>query len=140
MQKWQPTHALLLSVSGGENQTKARYQYQVNGVSHENDRVYVAHFSDNIGSYHEDLLTWLRNLQRTGKPVPVWVNPLDSRQAVIDRDMRWGLFAFMGGFCSVFIAIGLLVVYFSVTPTEKSAAFKRPSLLTLREEWKKRQR
>lgn len=135
MQSWQPARARLLSVSGSENQTEARYQYQVNGVTYQADRVYVAAFSDNIGSYHSDMLARLSNQQRTGEPIGVWVNPIDPQQSVIDRDMRWGLFVLMSGFCSIFVLIGLLISYASVTFKEKASVHKRPSLSTLRKEW-----
>ncbi len=135
MQSWHPTQAQLLSVSGGEKQTRALYRYQYNGVTYEGDRVYVAVFSDNIGSYHSDLLARLRNIERAGDPVTVWVNPDYPAQAVIDRDMRWGLFAFMSGFCSIFIVIGLVVAYASITSKNKGNKFNRPSLLALRKEW-----
>ena len=129
----------LLSVSGSENQTEARYRYRRNGVTYQGDRVYVASLNDNIGSYHPDLLARLKSQQRTGEPVDVWVNPIDPQQAVIDRDMRWGLFALMTGFCSIFIFIGLLISYVSMTAKNDAGGFKRPSLSTLRKEWGQRQ-
>ena len=116
MQNWQPTYAQLLSVSGEENQTRASYRYDYDGNSYQSDRVYVAELNDNIGSYHADLLERLRSQLNAGEPILVWVNPLIPRQAVIDRDMRWGLFALMSVFCSVFIFIGLLVSYISIRP------------------------
>ena len=67
MQQWQPTEARLLSVTGSENQTKARYRYQADGVVYEGDRVYVASSNDNIGSYQRELLAWLNTLQRAGE-------------------------------------------------------------------------
>jgi hypothetical protein len=135
MQSWQPARARLLSVSGSENKTEARYQYQVNGATYQGDRVYVAAFSDNIGSYHSDMLTRLGNQERTDEPIGVWVNPIDPQQSVIDRDMRWGLFVLMSGFCSIFIFVGLLISYASVTSKDEPSGHKRPSLSTLRKEW-----
>ncbi len=137
MQDWQPTYAQLLSVSGEENKTRASYRYDYDGNSYQSNRVYVAELNDNIGSYHADLLKRLRSQLNAGEPIPVWVNPLIPRQAVIDRDMRWGLFALMSAFCSVFIFIGLLVSYISIRPEKNQPGFKRPSLLALRKEWKK---
>jgi hypothetical protein len=138
MQSWQPAQARLLSVSGSENQTEARYRYRINGVTYQDDRVYVAKFNDNIGSYHRDLLARLKSQQRAGEPVHVWVDPMDPQQAVIDRDMRWGLFALMGGFCSIFVLVGLLISYASITSRSKADGSKRPSLSTLRNEWNQR--
>ena len=138
MQNWQLTYAQLLSVSGDDNQTRARYRYNYDGHSYQGDRVYVADINDNIGSYHADLLKRLRGQLHAGEPIPVWVNPLIPQQAVIDRDMRWGLFALMTVFCSVFIFIGLLVTYISIRSEKNQSGFKQPSLLVLRKEWKQR--
>jgi hypothetical protein len=135
MQQWQPARAYLTSVQGGERYTKARYQYQFNGTAFEGDRATVTTFNDNIGSYHEDFSAWLRARQRAGEPVPIWVNPAKPAQAVIDRDMRWGLFALMSGFCSAFILIGLLVIYAGLSASDKAAKTRRPSLTELRKEW-----
>ena len=55
MQDWCSTQAVLLSVSGAENSTEACYRYQVRGNEYLGDRVYVAEFNDNIGTYHQDL-------------------------------------------------------------------------------------
>jgi len=140
MQNWQPAYAQLLLVSGSENATLASYRYNFDGISYQAERVYVAKFNDNIGSYHVDLLNHLRNQYSEGQFIPIWVNPLNPQQAVIDRDMRWGLFTLMTGFCSVFILIGLLVIYAGIRPGKNPSAFKRPSLLALREEWKQKRR
>lgn len=138
MRNWQPDYAHLLEVSGSENQTRARYRYEVNGISYQGDRVYVAQFNDNIGSYHNNLLQRLRTQRQAGQPVPIWINPFNPRQSVIDRDMRWGLFSLISGFCSIFIIIGLLVGYATIRPSKQDKHFKRPSLLELRDEWKKK--
>lgn len=139
MQNWQPAYAHLLKVSGSENQTQARYRYEVNGISYQGDRVYVAQFNDNIGSYHNNLLNRLRDQRRAGQAVPIWVNPFNPSQSVIDRDMRWGLFALMSAFCSFFIIIGMLVSYAIIRPGKNRAGFNKPSLLALRQEWNRKQ-
>ncbi|WP_419612819.1 DUF3592 domain-containing protein [Thiolapillus sp.] len=79
MQSWLPIDAQLLEVRGAENETKARYRYSVDGHVYQNDRVYVATFNDNIGSYHQDLTRCLQNLKNQGRPVNIWYNPDDSK-------------------------------------------------------------
>ena len=138
MRNWQPVDAHLLEVSGSENQTRARYRYEVNGISYQGDRVYVAQFNDNIGSYHNNLLHRLRSQRQAGQFVSIWINPFNPSQSIIDRDMRWGLFALMSGFCSIFVIIGLLVAYATIRSGTQVEHFKRPSLLELRDEWKKK--
>ncbi len=139
MQQWQPAYAQLLSVSGGENYTHAHYRYQVNGATFTGERVYVSDFNDNIGAYHSNLLNRLHNHQNSDQPVQIWVNPVYPQEAVIDRDMRWGLFALISGFCSIFILIGAVVIYSSIGNSNKESNFKRPSLSKLRTEWKQKQ-
>lgn len=119
MQSWQPAYAKLLSVSGSENDTKANYFYEYGGSSYQGDRVYLAEFKDNIGSYHADLLQQLRPYKQSGQALPIWINPRSPQEAVIDRDMRWGLFALMTVFCSIFIFIGLAVIYGSIRGVNK---------------------
>ena len=138
MQQWQPAQAILISLSGGENQTQASYRYEVNSIIYRGDRVYVTRFSDNIGSYHQDLRNRLHNHHLAGQPIAIWVNPFDPRESVIDRGMRWGLIALISGFCSIFVFIGLLIVYASIRSSKQAANFERPSLLALRREWKQR--
>ncbi len=138
MQGWQSTNAQLLSVSGSENQTNARYRYEYDGATYQSERVYVTAFNDNIGSYHAELLGRLKSHERANEPVRVWVNPQDPTQAVIDRDMRWGLFALMTGFCSVFILIGLVVMFAGSRPSGKQSTSGRPSLMDLRREWEQK--
>ena len=140
MRSWQLNYAQLISVSGSETRTEASYRYWVNGVGYRGSRVYVAGFSDNIGSYQRELRSRLDEHMRTSQAIPIWVNPLDLRQAVIDRDMRWGLFALMSGFCSIFISIGLLVIFFGLRPDKAGSGVKRPSLFALRREWRQKQK
>lgn len=124
MQDWRPGYAKLLSVSGSENDTEASYRYEYGGSTYQGNRVYVAEFKDNIGSYHADLLRQLRPYHQSGQLLPIWINPTAPNQAIIDRDMRWGLFALMTIFCSVFIGIGLIVMLASVRSTGKSKTSK----------------
>lgn len=140
MRSWQPAYGKLLSVSGADNQTRARYRYDVDGLRFENDRVYVAEFNDNIGSYHDELRSRLERHESTGAPVTVWVNPNDPSQAVIDRDMRWGLFSLISAFCAAFILAGLLVVYAALNGGNSRTISQRPPLSALRREWEEKQK
>ncbi|MGR9053996.1 MAG: DUF3592 domain-containing protein [Gammaproteobacteria bacterium] len=137
MRDWQPEYAELLDVSGGYNSTEASYRYTVDGVAYRNDRVYVSTFKDNIGSYHQKLYDHLRWSRDNHEPVTVWYDPNNPSRSVLDRDMRWGLFALMAGFCSVFILVGLTVCYVSLHPTKATREQRtRLSLTQLRRQWK----
>ena len=150
MQSWQASQAHLLEVSGRDNSTYARYRYDVSGVIYESERVSVTQFNDNIGDYQNKLQWRLSKMHEAGQTISIWVNPLDPAQAVIDRNMRWGLLAFMVGFCSIFVLIGLLVMVFTVKSKASSSHHSTsnrlaknansrplPNLTALRDEWQK---
>ena len=135
MQDWQPTQARLLTLSPVDNDTRASYRYDFAGASYQSDGVGVGTFKDNIGSYHQDLQAYLGRIQRNNETLPVWVNPANPAEAVIDRNMRWGLFLLMSGFCSVFLFIGLGVIYASIRSSNRTRARRRPSLWKMRKTW-----
>ena len=126
-QDWRPASARLLSVSGADNDTRADYRYDFAGRSYQATGVGVSEFKDNIGSYHQDMQEYLREIQRNGDILPIWVNPANPSQAVIDRDMRWGLFAMTSGFCSIFLFIGLGVIVASLRSSSQVGARKLQS-------------
>ena len=74
MKQWQPTKATLLSLRGSDNDTIARYRYRINERDYENNRVYVAPFKDNIGSYHKEKFNELNRLKKDQQPVTIWYN------------------------------------------------------------------
>ena len=133
MQQWQPIKGNLMQVKHFDNDTQAIYSYKVNGQLFESQKVYVATFKDNIGSYHQNLYNKLVEQYRTSKPVTVWYNTQDPQQAVLDKNMRWGLFSLASGFCSIFVVIGAMIVYFSLVGKIQTA--KARSLTQLRQDW-----
>jgi len=139
MQDWQPNDARLLSFSAAENETRAHYSYEYDGVSYRGNSVGVSEIKDNIGPWHRDMQAYLGRIKRSGDTLQIWVNPFNPSQAVIDRDMRWGLFALASGFCSIFILIGLGVVYASFRGVNKMPARRRPSLWDMRKRWQQAQ-
>ena len=139
MQDWQPNDARLLSFSSAENETRVHYRYEYGGVSYRGNSVGVSEVKDNIGSWHRDMQAYLGRIKRSGNTLPIWVNPFNPSQSVIDHDMRWGLFALASGFCSVFILIGLGVIYASIRSSNNIPARRRPSLWDMRKRWQQAQ-
>lgn len=136
MQSWQSTSARLINVDQSSNNTQALYRYAVAGVEYQNDRVYVATFKDTIGSYHKDMGEVLTRHKANNQLIHIWYNPEKPMQSVIDRDMRWGLFALMTGFCLLFVLIGLIIINASLKKDHQSRRFQinrsRPSSTTFR--------
>ncbi len=130
MQDWRVSTAQLIDIRGAANDTKATYRYRVDDQEFNNDRVYVAAFKDNIGSYHKRLFDRLAQLKNEHQPVPIWYNPNNPEASVIDRSMRWGLFALTTGFCAVFIVIGLAAWFFGVKTVRRNSSDRHLKLNT----------
>ena len=139
-QDWRLASARLLSMSEADNDTRVTYGYDFAGGSYQGTAVGISEFRDNIGSYHQDMQAYLREIRHNGGVLPIWVNPAIPSQAVIDRDMRWGLFALTSGFCSIFLLIGLGVLYASLRGSSQVAPRRRPSLWQMRKTWQQAQK
>ena len=135
MQEWRPTNARLLSISAADTETRASYSYDFAGGSYQGNRVGVSAFKDNIGSYHQDMQAYLQRIQVSDAFLAIWVNPANPVEAVIDRNMRWGLFALTGAFCSVFLLIGFGVIYASLRSSSTITARRGPSFWKMRSTW-----
>jgi len=116
---WEPVQAELLehklTSSHSDDSTTykatARYRYDFFGQVYVSDRVGFAGGSDNIGSYHQDMNRQLGRVSGGSQALNIWVNPNEPSEAVIDRDMRWGLFAFKSLFLFLFGGTGLGGLY-----------------------------
>ncbi|PTN38958.1 DUF3592 domain-containing protein [Desulfonatronum sp. SC1] len=122
MQSWEAVPGEIISVEfrgggrlgsmhGVTYRTVAEYRYSVDGASHVGDRVGIqpSKYSDSIGDYHQRMYEKLRRAQRSGE-VQVWVNPDDPTESVLDREIRWEVVRFLGGFGSAFVVAGLLFI------------------------------
>jgi hypothetical protein len=98
------------SSSSGTQKVEARYRYTIEGVGYTNDRVAITTASDNIGDFQKKLGGQLVRQYRSGQPVTVWYDPADPYDSILNRDMRWGLFAFKIAFVLVFGGIGLVFI------------------------------
>jgi hypothetical protein len=103
-------------------ETKARYQYTYEGRTFTSQRVGIGEGADNIGSYQQELYRKLNTAKQRRMNVTAWVNPRDANEAVLDRDMRWGLFALKGMFFLVFTAVGFGIAVFAIRATAETPA------------------
>lgn len=143
-QSWEQGEARLtsagLDVSRDDDSTtyraRATYDYQYRGREYSGERVAIGGGRDNIGSFQENLGRRLTRAYQAGEPVPVWINPENPTEAVLNRDFRWGLTAFYLGMGLVFGAVGGSLVWFALRPRRPTAvadAAGKPWLL--RPEW-----
>jgi hypothetical protein len=135
MQTWKQAEADLISVSGTTSSTTATYRYNYLGTVYYNDRVYIASFNDSIGSYHEHLLSKLERHHQQGNAIAIWMNPKNPQQAVVDRNMRWELFAIITAISTILIAIGILIIWSALTSSKNSSLHTRKSMQELRKAW-----
>ena len=122
MQSWLPTDAQLLHVelitsSSSDSDTyrvEARYQYTVGSTDYVNDRVTHSTTADNIGDFQENLYRRLKDHYRAERAVRIWFDPSNPGDAIIVRDIRWGLFGLKLVFALVFGSIGFGLIYFGL--------------------------
>ena len=82
------------------------YRYQVDGVEYTGSRASLTTRADNIGSFQEQLGHRLQGAERTGEPVPMWVNPAQPTESIVDRSLRPGLLALQLGLALAFGGFG----------------------------------
>ena len=116
-----------LRVSHGKSssyQATADYRYIYQDRTYHGSRVGFSTGSDNIGSFqqnaHRELMQHTepkqtgaeRDATRSGtKPFRCYVNPSQPAEAVLYRDLRWEMQAFMAIFALTFPAVGAGVVF-----------------------------
>ncbi|HDP34341.1 MAG TPA: DUF3592 domain-containing protein, partial [Candidatus Hydrogenedentes bacterium] len=114
MQSWKETPAHIekaelvvnRSSDSATYNVKAQYAYEWNGKTFRGDRVSIHTSNDNIGSFHQRTYEELETHRSRNEPFRCYVNPKDPSQAVLYRDMRIELLAFMMLFALTFGAAG----------------------------------
>jgi hypothetical protein len=126
MQGWELGYAQLIdagvrthySDDGETYQAYATYTYEFIGQHYRGERVGINTGSDNVGDFHQDVGGKLERALRNGEPVPVWVNPEDPSQAVLNRDLRWGMILFQLVFVLAFGGVGIGLLLFCLLKPE----------------------
>lgn len=146
-QSWHVVQGELLSADMKRNsssksttfQAQATYRYDYQGQLFTGNRVAISSSADNIGSFQEDLANQLVNAHRNRLPLTVYVNPEDPSQAIINRDMRWGLLTLKMVFVVVFGGVGFGLIIFAIKKpkampiTDNNQSINDPSLI--KKEW-----
>lgn len=63
--------------------------------------------ADNVGDWQTSMAAFLEEAKRSGKSIPVYVNPDNPAEAVVDREVRWAMVLFMGAFGLIFGGVGI---------------------------------
>ena len=120
MQFWQPVDATLLQAqlvtSRGSKSTTyratAHYRFEWAGQPVQGQRAAISERADNIGDFQQQLGWQLERAFKTGRSVPVWVNPSNPHESIIDRSLRPGLLAFKMVFVVMFGGFGVGLLFF----------------------------
>lgn len=97
------------SKGGTTHKTEASYRYQYHGRTYHSDEVGLTGGSDNIGDFQQKAYAQTRVFEGKDRPFRCYVNPAKPAQAVLFRDLRWGLMLMMSIFPMIFPLVGCLV-------------------------------
>ena len=101
-QQWQSTPAIVESAATlwqpGQKGAAAygvevRFRYTAAGQEYRGQRASLHIGNGNASLYYQQLGERLEAAQRTGTPVPVWVNPAQPTESMADRSLRLDLLA-----------------------------------------------
>lgn len=126
MREWVPIEATVVrggydTNSGSDSDTYhayAEYSYTYQGQRYVGDRVSLSDGGDNIGDYQQEMGRRLQHAAARGTTITVYVDPAAPDEAIIDRDLRWGLIGFKSIFLFVFggVGLGLLIFVWRAAP------------------------
>ncbi|MGR8935837.1 MAG: DUF3592 domain-containing protein [Gammaproteobacteria bacterium] len=120
MAAWNETQGTLLQAqlvadNSGDSTTyrvTAEYRYRVGERSYRHHRVAIGDSADNVGDFQQTLGKRLERAWRNEQPVSVWYDPENPQDAVLNRDLRWGLLGFKLIFVVLFGGVGSALIYF----------------------------
>jgi Protein of unknown function (DUF3592) len=114
MSTWPTTPARVISAElqthRGDSTTYealGHYRYSVNGQSYTGSRLGISSSADNVGDWHQRIISRLSSAQRNQSPIPVYYNPQNPSEAIVDPGIRWSLVAFKMIFVLVFGGAGV---------------------------------
>jgi hypothetical protein len=142
---WQAVQAEIVAVELEEHtdsegdttyETTATYRYDVAGTRYTSTRVAIDTGADNIGSFQRGLYAELRAAQQSRTPVTAYVDPNDPNRAVLNRELRPGLFALKGIFALVFGGVGFGLLFGARYAAKKMAAEQKLKQRFPNEPWR----
>ena len=128
---WVPVSAEIVSVEleehadddgGSTYETTATYRYDYDGTSYTGTRVAIDTGADNIGGFQHQLYDELRAALDGRTTVTAYVDPDEPSRAVLNRQLRPGLFALKGLFALAFGGVGFGLLFGARYAAKKSAA------------------
>ncbi|NVJ67477.1 MAG: DUF3592 domain-containing protein [Gammaproteobacteria bacterium] len=117
---WQPVNAQVLDVEQTESRSddggttygvRGSFRYSFKQTDYQSSQLNFHTGSDNIGDYQKDFYRRLNYAKRNNRFITAYVNPNDPNQAVIDREIRWGMLGFGSIFLLVFGGVGGGIIF-----------------------------
>ena len=102
-----PAEIVAVKMEGGKTDSvSCTYVYTFDGREYKSDRVGLIGGSDNIGKWQQVTYQRLKQAYDRHRPVTCYVNPTRPEKALLDREIRWPMVLFFGGFVVVFGGFG----------------------------------
>lgn len=90
---------------------QASYHYSYKGQTYKASNVSIYKGSDNLSSYHQQLYQELSRHQQSGTTFPAYVNPSNPDEAVLTREIRWGVTLGVSCLVLLFCAAGVFMIF-----------------------------
>lgn len=94
---------------GTTYEVQAKYRYEFDRRTYHGDQVGVFGGSDNMGDFQQETFRQLEEVKEAGRPFRCFVNPAKPEQALLFRELRWGLLLLISIFPMMFPVVGSLV-------------------------------
>jgi len=122
MQHWDRTPAQVISggykTNHGDDSTTytayGTFRYIYQGREYTSERVAISGGGDNIGDFQQELGNRLSRAADNKKPIDVYVNPKDPTEAIVSRDLRWGMVGFKMIFVILFGGAGAGMLIYAI--------------------------
>ncbi|MCB1277628.1 DUF3592 domain-containing protein [Prosthecobacter sp.] len=124
------------SKGGSTQKTEAQYRYRYRGQTYHSDEVGLTGGSDNIGDFQEKAHAQIRQFAGGEQPFRCFVNPARPEQAVLFRDLRWGLMLLTSVFPLLFPLAGFAVSVGGGWEARKAARARRQEKAHPGEPWR----
>lgn len=130
MQSWAEVPATVLAAelvehSGDDSTTyeaTATYRYEYEGREYTGTRVALHTGADNIGRFQQRLHSRLESARTSGTSIPAYVDRGEPESAVLNRELRPGLFVMKLAFGLVFAGVGIGLIVATRYGAKKLAA------------------
>lgn len=124
------------SKGGSTHSVKAVYRYEFRGKTHRSERVSLLGGGDNMGDYQQEKFHQLERAKSANQAFPCLVNPEKPEEAILFRDLRWGILIFISLFPTLFPLVGGFVAFGGMAMAQQARAILKQKSLHPEEPWK----